>query len=162
MVCGLRYVNLRQLFIALVSLTVFLELGQSSALTRLFHPIAAQGLPALSFGLGRPCFSIIDFGADPTSMIPSDPAINAAITAAAASNVSAICAPPGNYLLDGTILLYTQQVATATPFSVSIYGAGTSLTTFKAKNAQTLFASCPDYSTSSYTPSVPLPPAATS
>jgi polygalacturonase len=45
--------------------------------------------------LGRDCYNVLDFGADPTGLTDSTPAFQAALQSASVQNGVAVCAPAG-------------------------------------------------------------------
>src|SRR5580704_1872089 len=56
-------------------------------------PLSAAGLT----NLGRSCYNVLDFGADPTGASDSTPAFQAALQSASMTNGVAVCAPAGLY-----------------------------------------------------------------
>jgi Pectate lyase superfamily protein len=116
-----------------------------------------------AINLGRSCFNVVDFGADPTGAAPSTAAFQAAFKSASIINGAAVCAPAGTYQLTGDITLFSTATSGGPHSSQggpSFFGAGPGLTILERVGDGAVFDSCPSYSNispPSFTTPAPCP-----
>jgi hypothetical protein len=117
----------------------------------------AYATPSTVYNFGRTCFSVNDFGADPSGKADSTPSFRSAFQAASLMNGVAVCAPAGTYKISGDITLYSAN--RSGQGGVSFFGAGPGLTVLRDTSASPapIFDSCPDFS--GITPSLATPSA---
>jgi Pectate lyase superfamily protein len=94
--------------------------------------------------LGRPCYSVLAFGADPTGTNDSTPAFQSAIQSATSQNGVGVCAPAGTYQISH-LTLFSSTATGGTQGGTSLFGAGPDLTVLVATGNGNVFDSCPGY-----------------
>ena len=83
------------------------------------------GLTAAIFDKGGQVFNVLAYGADPTGVLNSQPAIAAAIAAAVAAGKGIVYFPPGTYRIDSSIIVGDGTLTTISTYAgIQLIGAG--------------------------------------